>query len=411
MEYSSNEIKDYLLDSNNFSQSRCEFRIPHGKNVLTNMKLVGLGCTRTGGNNCSYSRGAGASSVISRISLYDGANLLSECRKFQKQQTFNNLNQSSDANDSRKAPANLNKSNFMYGQVGDYKGYKGVGYQAGNLQVTDSEATTGKGMLQLSDVLPLLNNIKMLDSAVFKNSIRLVIEWETVLQKILVDTSITARTIIEPVLLMTEIIDDDLYKSMKQSGSIQWYERETDQNVYAPSATIQTKKYNGFDNKIVKRLLCAKEQASGSYVSGNDVLGLGRDGSCAMISESVNFINDGRQVFPTNLSLPSEIQRQTVNAWGPICAYQGFDQVTSSNDTQFPRFDLLLADASVRAGDVCYFGLQLGNSRVKQLEIPYNRSVSVAGSLGSNDMVTMHVFGDVAKVINISGNEYQIGYL
>ena len=43
MSYSNGSVKELLLDSSIFSQSRCEFRVPANSSVLSNMKLVGLG--------------------------------------------------------------------------------------------------------------------------------------------------------------------------------------------------------------------------------------------------------------------------------------------------------------------------------------------------------------------------------
>ena len=50
-DYSSGSVKEILLDTNSFSQSRCEFRVPADMSVLSNLKLVNLGAFRTGGDN------------------------------------------------------------------------------------------------------------------------------------------------------------------------------------------------------------------------------------------------------------------------------------------------------------------------------------------------------------------------
>ena len=80
MSYSNGSVKELLLDSSIFSQSRCEFRVPANSSVLSNMKLVGLGATVTGAGATSlfYNRGAGVVSLIENMRLMDGANILSE---------------------------------------------------------------------------------------------------------------------------------------------------------------------------------------------------------------------------------------------------------------------------------------------------------------------------------------------
>ena len=71
---SSGAIKEHLLDTNIFSQQRCEFKLPREVNALSNLKLLNVGAVRTAGVDAPYNRGAGAISVIKRIAIMDGAN-------------------------------------------------------------------------------------------------------------------------------------------------------------------------------------------------------------------------------------------------------------------------------------------------------------------------------------------------
>lgn len=412
---SSGAVKEHLLDTNIFNQKRCEFRIPQGVNALSNLKLLGLGAVRTAGVNSPYNRGAGAVSVINRVALLDGSNVLSECRECNKQLAFRNVNNANNVNNSYKSPQMLSATNYLYGNISigtniKFKQYVGLGYNNGSTQMTDNANSTGKGMLVLSDVLPILNNISMLDNAVFQNGLRLIIEWETDLLKVSTDSRNTFQ-VLEPVLCMYEVSSDELYNELKLGPGVKsWYEREVDRKDFGNSAT-ETQKYNGFDNKRVLRFLISKEmKTNANYVSNNGVLGLGKCGSKALLSESFNMINNGGQVFPTAIS-GFNLQRQLVNAFGKCSAYQGFNSARGSDDTNnFPDYGSLLAQKSAAAGDLGFNGVQMNNEMVKQLELTIGRDATNVG-FGNNDTLSVFVFGDVAKSISIGKNgSYTIGY-
>jgi hypothetical protein len=412
---SSGAVKEHFLDTNIFNQRRCEFRIPKEVNALSNLKLVGLGAVRIAGANAPYNRGAGAVSVINRIALMDGANILSECRECNKQLAFRNINNANNVNNSYKSPQMLSATNYLYGNLSaglgvSFKQYVGLGYVNARTQMTANEASTGKGMLVLSDVLPILNQLSMLDNAVFKNGLRIVIEWENDVRKVCTDNR-NIFTVLEPVLCMYEVSNDDLYNELKLGAGVKsWYEREVDRKDFGgiPSVTVN---YNGFDNKRVLKFMISKEMVtSTNYDSGDDVLGLGKCGSKALLDESFNLINNGAQVFPTAIS-GFNIQRQLVNAFGKCSGYQGFNASQGDSDANnFPNYSRLLQGGSARAGDLGFIGVQMNNEVIKHLELNINRDISNVGN-GNNDSLSVFVFGDVAKSISISNSgAYTIGY-
>lgn len=410
---SSGAVKEHLLDTNIFNQRRCEFRIPKEVNSLSNLKLLGLGAVRTGGGDSPYNRGAGAISVINRIAIMDGANVLSECRECNKQLAFRNVNNANNVNNSYKSPQMLSATNYVYGNIPtspnvSFKSYRGLGYN--NLLLTDDANTTGKGMLVLSDVLPILNNISMLDNAVFKNGVRIVIEWESDVRKVAGANNITFQ-VLEPVLCMYEVSSDELYNELKLGAGVKsWYEREVDRKDFGNSAS-ETQKYNGFDNKRVLRFVISKEmKTNANYDSTTSVMGLGKCGSKALLDESFNMINNGAQVFPTAIS-GFNIQRQLVNAFGKCSGYQGFNASRGDSDANnFPEYKNLLRDNSARAGDLGFNGVQMNNEMVKQLELTIGRDPADVGN-GNNDTLSVFIFGDVAKSISIGKNgSYTVGY-
>ena len=414
MDLSSGAIKEYLLDTNIFNQRRCEFKLPRDVNALSNLKLLNIGAVRGGaGADSPYNRGCGVMGLINRIALLDGAQELSECRDVNKQLTFRNLNTTNNNNNSYKTPVSLGASNYQYGTLDGsagkkFKQYAGVGYN--ETKMTDNESTTSRGMLVLSDVLPLLQNIEMLDTSIFKNGLRVVIEWETDVYKVATDKRNTF-TVLEPVLSMYEVVDEGLKNELSiKNGSVSWYEREVDNRTYGPASGAVSQKFNGFDNKRVLRFLVQKEFNNvDNYVSTNDILGLGKCGSVALLDESFNMNVQGRQVFPTDIQ-QSDIARQLCNAWGSVVAFLGFNKMDSaSTANQFPKFQELNRSLSVRTGDIGYYGVQMNNQMIKNLELSISRSETIAGK-GSNDTIKVFIYADVAKVMSVSGGQYTISY-
>ena len=301
MSYSNGSVKELLLDSSIFSQSRCEFRVPANSSVLSNMKLVGLGATVTGAGATSlfYNRGAGVVSLIKNIRLMDGANILSECREVSKQMTFRSINNSNNVNQSFRTPMLLNGASYTYsffqnGPAIDnnlLKGYSINQYDSFDMKVTDDETTTSLGIVVLSDLLPFLNKVEMLDSMVFKNGLRLVIEWETDRLKTTTRND-GALKFLEPVLCLYDVVGPDLYNELSmKDGVYAWYEREVDQQNF-PALATSSQRFTGFNNKRVLRFMVSKEfTITTDYLSTNEVKGLGKSGSITLNQETMNISN------------------------------------------------------------------------------------------------------------------------
>ena len=418
VDYSSGVVKEIIQDANMFSQSRCEFKIPSYMNVLSNIKLANLGATRAGGGDCSYNRGAGAIGLISRIALMDGAELLSECREVGKQMTFRNHNNPNNVNNSIKTPHQRSAAGFDY-SVGALAGGAGTDttnvYNARNFDgfgFPVLAANSDTAVLVLSDLLPILNQVEMLDSKVFKNDLRVVIEWETDVRKMVTRNDVTL-TILSPLLCYYSVEDDSLYNELKMgAGVVSWYEREIDTRPYA-SLVSQTQRFNGFDNKRVLRAVVVKESTTNAtYDNGAQVLGKGKNGSFAFPNEGFNVVNNGVQIFPEDLTY-NDIARQTINAFGPCSGFQGFNLrqgVTAANS--MPNFSTLTPNNNILPGECGYNGFSLANEVVKNLQVKIdnpNRGTNVGG--GVQDAHRVSVMGDVAKMMSVGADgSYTISY-
>lgn len=414
IEYSSGTIKEQFLDSSSFSQSRCEFRLPNDYSILSNMKLVNLGATAT--ESQGYNRACGVAGLIKNIRLMDGANVLSECRQVAKNLGFRVLNNSNNVIQSFKSPpllsTNINYSKKTIDEANDvvYKVYQANRYNSAGENLTVDQISTPKGLLVLSDVLPFLSKVSMLDNKVFKNGLRLQIEWET--DRFKTTNSLEGSiTIIEPVLCLYNVVGMDLYNELKMNpGVMTWFEREVDTRFYDALPSV-TQKFNGFDNKKCSRILVAKEYSTGSNYLGsnNQVEAFGKSGSVALLDESMNIINNGVQVFPTDLNA-DDLARQTVNAFGSVMGHIGFNK-PQSKQTGFPDYSVLCNSPTLQPGKLCWNGVKMGNETIKNLQIKLNRNPTPEYSAGNGDYLNVFVFADVGRMLSVSKDgSYVIGY-
>ena len=424
MSYSKGSIKEMFLDSSIFSQSRCEFRVPANSSVLSNMKLVDLGATVTGAGALStifYNRGAGVVSLIKNIRLMDGANILSECREVSKQICFRNVNNSNNVNQSMKSPMMLSSASYIYsfynnGDVANnnlLKGYSTNQYDSFELKVTDNETSTSKGVVVLSDLLPFLNKVEMLDSKIFKNGLRLVIEWET--DRLKTTTRIDGSLkFLEPVLCLYDVVGDDLYNELSmKDGVYAWYEREVDQQNYPASSSV-SKRFTGFNSKRVLRFLVSKEYTiTNDYMDTIDVeeiKGLGKSGSVSLNQEKMNISNNSSLIYPKSLNR-NDMSRQVVNSFGQCSAYQGFNQLQGAEATSQPDYTSLLNGTQISAGDLGFSAVTINNEKCNNIEVSLDRVINTqVTNVGNNSPLNVYLFGDCSKIISVSGGKYTLGY-
>jgi len=422
MNYSSSAIKEVYLDASNMTQSRCIFKLSGEINYLSNMKLTNLGAFAPGGAT-NYSRSAGVLGLIRNISLQDGATVLSQSREANLDAALKNLLGDNDQHISVKTGLNFGRRGFVFGQYADpagtantkRTGYSSVGYGANEIDTT--EANSAKGTVVLSDMLPILKVLPMLDTAVFKDGLQLVIEWETDIRKIATNVA-NPITIVQPILCAYEVSDEMLYAQLSiKAGNVSWVEREVDQRPYAAQASL-TQRFNGFDNKHLLRMCVVKQlQNLNLYKVGDNIQGMGPLSSLALLREEYNVVNQGRRLFPRDIS-NFDINRQTINAFGDSSVVNGGIQASGADATSSPNYP---ANLNSRPGDFInaflspseagYNGMLMGNVPVRNLELSLSRDISnIDGK--QNAALNVFLFGDVPKVMSVAKDgSYLISYV
>tara|TARA_R110000824_G_scaffold6730_6_gene31072 strand:+ start:2137 stop:3516 length:1380 start_codon:yes stop_codon:yes gene_type:complete len=454
----STSLQTAIIDPQFHSESRCEFRIENrGQAYMPTLRIGNIGLAKTAGTNPNaYHFGGGTSSVISRIRLMDGNEELDSLRNVAQWLTFKGALKTNSQNTNVFNHLNGNQQGWVYGATGELLEARP------EKQVRTGEDVT-TGLLDLRECFGFLNNVSHLSTKLFKN-LRVVIEYvPNTMQNahLLVDLQIAAniaglkKNI--PILIVDEITDMALVNTLeKQLTGASWVAIEHDlANIpavpglaaVADEAVQRSQlRINGFQDKAVSRLMIAKcyeatgpggpnvNQAGGLAGTIHQVKALGGYGSKALYKEKVNLRLNGRNVLSGDgLVTPAQQTMMLSDTWGALnmCPFQnqqsvGRDtayansalNVVGINQTQPPvRSTAAGAAAAVQQGywisNSAWIGLPV-QDRVTDMQIDLERtgtfSEGTQSSAGNFQALNLHVFGEVAKGMTVSGGNYRIFY-
>jgi hypothetical protein len=417
--YSNRYVKQEYLDSNIYTKDRIEFRIPKGERPLSNMRLVNLGCTSgTGGSIAHLNHTIGAAALLNSVTLYDGSKVLSQTLHFNRKYAHKVYSTTNSKNDSMLNNQLSSQFGFRFvtQSSGQYDFFKYVDSPGGDvgLLVTNDPSDTAQGMLDLSEALPLLNKLTMLDPLVFKDGLRIVIEFETKPHIVLDNVAATNATFqtLQPVLVYDNIIDDDYYKSLKYSPVVHWFETEHDQMLF-PGESSVTKRSNAFNGKKIQRLAVSKVyQDKSKYVDGTSAVASGSElSSLALYNEKFQCILNGRQVLPGDGVYGQHKTRCHIDAYGDSCGYFGanlpWDTIANT-----PNFDLVLNRVTAQPGFLDYDGVVFNQEQCNDLQIQIKRDIRAntsANQVGDSPL-EIHIFADIPKTLIFGKDGYSLMY-
>jgi len=413
-------LKTVYLDPELHSVSKSEFRL-HGRAYLSDLKIL-LNASSAGN---LYSEAAGVYGCIRHIRLLSNGVELDSCRFANYWMTFKNLNNSNKDN------INLRRklTHSGLGYEFDEKMTFGARALQGQAATTTAESETA-GVLYLSEILPVLNELVIINTeSVFPN-LRIVIEYnnDDKLQK---DNLTNASTISEPILMCSEVLSDsDVAASAKLDG-LQWDTIEVDQviipAVIATATQHVIQKINGFDNKLVSRMLLVKQTLplTKNYLTGGiESLGYGVYNSFVQYKEKINFNINSKPVFQTPLEEQGQKAQILHDTWGKcnILPYgnvssQGLDKqgVVATNKVGVPDLQPS-GQPSYKIGTQDFVGFAC-SKRVNNFELDYSRvGPTDAGMDGSNtlkaqnDSLMIRLYAEVRKQIEIKNGKILVSY-
>ena len=452
----SSSLKTAIIDPQFHSENRCEFRLENrGQAYMPTLRIGNIGLSKTGVSPNAYHFGAGTSSVISRIRLMDGNEELDSLRNVAQWLTFKGALKTNSQNTNVFNHLNGDNQGWVYGETGEL-------LEANTKQVRQGDVAT-TGSLDLRECFGFLNNISHLSTNLFKN-LRVIIEYvpNTALQLLVnsqVAADVTGILKVVPILICDEITDNALVATLdRQLTSANWVAVEHDlanmPRAFDPAgATVATTatqrvqlRINGFQDKTVSRLLIAKcyedtgpngPNVNQGAVGPNEVKALGGYGSKALHRERFNIRLNGRNVLAGDgLTTPAQATMMLSDTWGALdmCPFQNTENC--GRDTSYATTALNIvginptvpsvlttAPAALNTGTGPQQGYWISNSawigvpiqdRVSDLQIDLERvgtfSTGTSSSAGNFQALNLHIFGEVAKGMSVSGNSYRVFY-
>ena len=412
--YSDSNVSTKYLDPSIYTENaRCTFQLDQSESAyLPNLRLLFLGAVSSGADD--YNGLVGALSLIRNISLLDGKTVLCSLNEAQFYQGFVNQNKSNERNQS----------------VGSFQDCSTLGQtvngatnlierMAIKLGANTAINTTNSATLDLRHILPMLNSVSHLPTAVFEN-LNLQIEFDaTTGNQVLNDVRTTFNTL-RPV-LACDVIDNPVVvdKLNAQLTSASWLEVEhdffvirqmpdnggvNDQEVVQPT-NVQL---NGFNNKYLERLVMVKEIGNPALeVTANLIQGFGKFSSQACFRQKVQLRVNGSNLFPRNgIVGNNERLAHVVDTFGDCSNYIGSNQYGTDPAT-------VLFNGRALLGQLDYIGAYVGQ-QISNLQINYERTGLQDATLKrpTTDVLNVHVYGEVRKAIKIGPQgQYRITYL
>lgn len=424
----SQTLKTQTLDpSSDIKNSKTRFRFAEDTAYYPNIRLANVGSF--GSASHSYNRIAGVLASIRHIRLTSNGVELDACRFANRFMAFQALTNDNSQN------CSVNR-NLVKNAIG-YQVKASTGAVASpnvpstaNDTSTNSQKQKSLGHIDLRRVLPLLEQMPILDTAVFKNLI-LEIEWETDPRNLIVVGNIP-QTVQTPMLIAEEIIRPGLRESLTASfkGAV-WNKIEHDVVGVADNSSAVTyntdvvnqttqHKFSAFDDKHISRMVIMKSFSDKSkYVDTNAVAGYGDFGSLAVHGESIQIKLNGGNVFPQHLDKQSTRDMMTYDSWGKLntIPYGTLESVglDVEGNARLNISGAPVGSATSQAKEVggqSFFGFSL-NAKVGEIGINYVRT-TIKNDLPSapeKDALDIHVYAEVRKQLVLGKNGLTISYV
>lgn len=415
MAYNGSVETEYIDPVSFVPNQRCAFELDGTKlSYGSNMRLLNIGVVS--GTQQDYSAGLGAMSVIRSIRLMDARTELSSIRNVPQYLFFKNCNRTNATNKSEDSYLKRNQLGFEINSEDNKISHM---YSPGRADTTPE--TTSLGYLDLREVLPILNQLTILPTQIFKN-LRIEIEFDgRQTSQILGDVSV-GITVQRPILAVDVNSNPAVVEaavSQVSAQPIMWQEIENDNFVMNAVDTsgfgntdtaVQTtvNQSLGFKGKFVERLLITKQiQDKSKELNVNDVLGFGAIASSqAVLNEKVQINLNGNPILPgfQGMTRPNEILGMLSDEWGSINAYPG------SNLYAWSSTPAALDDANT-GGQQSFICVRLG-ARVAQLQTSISRTNNrdTTNKAATNNALNVNLYAEVSKMLNVTKNGYRVVY-
>tara|TARA_R110002153_G_scaffold20301_2_gene69179 strand:+ start:391 stop:1653 length:1263 start_codon:yes stop_codon:yes gene_type:complete len=419
MSYSDGAIKTMYLDPVSFvPNGRASFELD-AKHLayLPNMRLLNLGADNATGQT-GYSLGLGAVALIKNCRLMDARTELSALRNVAPYAFFKNVNRSNDINKSN--DSYLKRNNLGY-EIDGLSNKVSRVYPSGGSDTAASGATD-TAYLDLREILPVLKQLPVLPSSVFRN-LRIEIEFDANPLNQIFDETARVPTILRPILAVDYVDDMKVAKPLMDmlDAGVTWNEIEWD-NFQLPAVDTsgagwdatkvatqsKTNTSMGFKGKSVGRLLIQKQLVDKTKEqNAGAVLGFGAVASSQSFLQEATQINlNGKSVFPGvgGVNRPNAMLGTLIDAYDELQAYPG------SNFYKWNKSDDLLEDGNI-GGQTAWSCCEIG-ARVAELQVSISRqnNKDTDPLAPTNNAIQVNLYAEVLKVITFEGGSYSVIY-
>ena len=412
--YSDNNVKTRYLDPRIYVPGRrATFEMDASEAAyLPNLRLGFVGATSNPGH--SYAKLVGCAALIRSIRLLDGKQelcALNEAQFYRGFQQQNKPNASSEA-----VASNLNCTRVGMSINGTNNEIARI---TKSFQTEPAVADTSSALIDLREMLPFLSAMSHLPTSVF-NNLRLEIEMNDNIQSQVIVVDNVQITTLRPVLVVDVLENPSVVNKLNKSlKAVQWSEVEHDQFVIPQSAAdgaagdqgvVQevNVKLNGFNNKILQRLLIVKEISDAQKeVDTNVVQGYGKWSSQGCYNQTIQYRINGSNILPRNgIVGNNERLAYVVDTYGECANYPGSNVygMDTSNIMSFGR--------QYRA-QLDYIGIYIGQY-IQDLQIEYSRTglQDADNKRATTSALIAHCYGEVRKQWNMTGNgQYNVSYV
>jgi len=405
------------FDSKNF---RTEFILEPNKVYLPTLRMCGLGHEmNVGGSNAQFNRLVGAYGLIKNIRLLDKGIEIDSCKFCANLQGFRNLNK--DPRHNAKIATHLRRTQLGFTHVCETG--NGMNENTAATSVVkagrDSENTNedagADANVYLGECLPILKSMNVLSTQMFRH-LKLIIEYETDLSRVVAnnqDKTFTTRT---PLLVIDEIVDKETQQKLVSSmKNIAWTSYEHDRfdvpGVPAPGGMVEQVvdvKLNGPKNKSIGRVLVVKQLAASDATvnTGGDNVVCGNVGSLESEQEKYQLRINGANILPEQgVTKCNEQLALLTQTFGPISmtpfAHFGSKPSGLANLTN---------EGGKDASQLGHFGIAI-NDYVQDFQLTYKRRNNNTGTpFYTNKALSVHVYYEVQKMLQLQGGTYRIVY-
>ena len=425
--YSGNVRTDMIDPHTNVAGKKVEFQRNTGSGYYSNLRLTNIGVKIDAKN---YNLTAGGYGLIKHAYLYDGKKEIDSTRFANRYLAFANHLKANSVNSTLDRHIKHHRIGF---DIGEEKVITAVNGKNTKDQ-TGAQDEDSLVTLDLRLVFPLLNSMVFLDTRTFKN-LKVVIEYEQDARIVLTNNA-AVYTVNDPVLLADEIMDEATLNALaKEVKGAAWNCIEHDimqtTAALAVAGTADTlvaeqvtkKKINGFDNKYVSRVVMMKTFTDkGNCITGNAVIGAGDMQSLAQHKEKLQARVNGRNLFSgdgiDHEGFKAKLLAMTFGDVN-IAPYQnlesvGLDQLKNNSVHKAGVQGLSSNKQNQEVGQANFIGFSIEDV-VNDLQFEYRRTNvhddHSAAVQKSNEALDIHIYAEVRKQIQISGDNYQINYI